>query len=507
MDPTANHVLVCIAVAGVREKQPYETLYIGPGMRDRCGAPAARARGAAAHLPRACRPASLKRFKGLGITAVAWNAECTRTERSTLPILVGTVDGLVYETEIERDAKYMAQVHRAVTDQVEPIHGLRFDRIRSRPEAPKYFVMLTTVNHSYQFVGPADMVETPMLGPVLAASNPNYRHNESPTPIQHSALSLFSMHPGPPEAFAWLAGFGVAYGYLDCKEPTKYHPRSGVPIETVMPGKFLLWAFAKDEPDRRPLSLVMTEFHILLLYPDRYEALCLLNQSIVASEPFPSGTTRGMSSLASDPVMEATYAVSPRTLYLIEAVDEKRDVWQLYLDQGEYAKALAHCGDNPIHADRVRSAQAEVMFENGDFEGAAQLFAQTKRSFEEVALRFLADGHTGALKTFLLHKLDELEAHEKTQLTMVCTWLVEIYLNTLNGLKDANDTEGYGALQDEFRGFLQNPKVQSNLDKPTAYDLIASHGNVEDLTFFATLIEDFERVIAHQRMGMMKSPD
>lgn len=34
-------------------------------------------------------------------------------------------------------------------------------------------------------------------------------------------------------------------------------------------------------------------------------------------------------------------------------------------------------------------------------------------------------------------------------------------------------------------------------DKPTAYDLIASHGNVEDLTFFASLIEDFERVISH----------
>jgi hypothetical protein len=78
---------------------------------------------------------------------------------------------------------------------------------------------------------------------------------------------------------------------------------------------------------------------------------------------------------------------------------------------------------------------------------------------------------------------------DKTQLTMICTWLVEIYLNTLNALKDEGDTEGYETVQNEFRGFLQLDRVQKNLDKPTAYDLIASHGNIEDLVFFAMLVE------------------
>jgi hypothetical protein len=114
-----------------------------------------------------------------------------------------------------------------------------------------------------------------------------------------------------------------------------------------------------------------------------------------------------------------------------------------------------------------------------------------------VALRFLQSGEIEALKSFLLRKLKTLQPREKTQLTMVCTWLVEIYLNTLNSLKDEGNTDGYRSLQNEFREFLQDPRVGQNLDKPTAYDLIASHGNVEDLTFFASLIEDFERVISH----------
>ena len=30
------------------------------------------------------------------------------------------------------------------------------------------------------------------------------------------------------------------------------------------------------------------------------------------------------------------------------------------------------------------------------------------------------------------------------------------------------------------------------------YNLIASHGNMEDLVFFADLMEDYEKVIGHQ---------
>ena len=86
---------------------------------------------------------------------------------------------------------------------------------------------------------------------------------------------------------------------------------------------------------------------------------------------------------------------------------------------------------------------------------------------------------------------------DATQLTILSSWLVEIYLNTLNTLRDKGDTENYSKVQGDFRSFLQHKVVRPNLDKPTTYDLIASHGNVEDLVFFATMTEDYERVITH----------
>ena len=89
------------------------------------------------------------------------------------------------------------------------------------------------------------------------------------------------------------------------------------------------------------------------------------------------------------------------------------------------------------------------------------------------------------------------------QATMICSWLVEIYLTNLNALKDV-DARKYEQLQNEFYKFLKdqtNPKGRksedSSVDKQTAYDLILSHGHVEALSFFANLVSDYEKVLQH----------
>lgn len=480
VDPTSNHILVCVANA--RERN-YETLYIPPGGQ---------------------KPVALKRFKGYAITAVAWNPDTKRDVRTTREILVGTSNGIVFEAEIDKVDKYFKQVHRlAEGESQEPILGLRIDRVKAPSpmrgggeNEKKYFIMMSTPRQSFQFVGAMDP-ETPIFQTVLG-TNQNRRYVELPGEIESSTLAFFAPYPSPPQTFAWSAGCGVSYGNFDFKNPTMYsgHTKQE-PIETVMKGSPKLWEYVKMlDGSHKPIAIAMTEFHIIMLFPDQYSVLCLLSEKIVMQEGLAAGTGRGMTGLAYDPVMESIYAFSPRNIFRIDAVNETRDVWQLYLDVGNYSEALKYC-DNPAQSDKVITAEAENLFTEGDFVKAADLFAKTQRSFEEVALRFLQSGEITALKSFLLRKLKTLRPREKTQLTMVCTWLVEIYLNTLNSLKDEGNVDAYKVLQEEFREFLQDPRVRANLDKPTAYDLIASHGNVEDLTFFASLIEDFERVISH----------
>jgi len=475
IDPTASHILAC--VTNSRDRGQTETIYI----------PTATS-----------KPISLKRFKGYAITSVAWSPDSRREDRSTREILLGTSNGLVFEAEIDKDAKYFKQVYRidCNSDRQEPVLGLRVDRVKSlRSDANKCFIMITTPRQSFQFMGAMDP-ELPIFQNVLVNSQ-NRRYFEVPGEIPHSTLAFFAQYPSPPTGFAWMAGCGISYGDFDFKKPTTYRPHAKQePIETVMKGEQTLWEYTKMADGRKPIAIAMTEFHIILLYNDQYDVLCLLNQKIVLSENFPS-QARGMVGMAFDPVMETIYAFSPRALFKIESINEVRDIWQLYLDQGNYTEALKYCEDNIAHADKVMTAEAEDLFSKGEMIKSADTFAKTQRSFEEVALRFLGANETMALKSFLLRKLKTLGGKEKTQLTMLCSWLVEIYLNSLNGLKDDGDIEGYRVLQDEFREFLQDDRVRLNLDKPTAYDLIMSHGNVEDLTFFASLIEDFERVVDH----------
>ena len=49
---------------------------------------------------------------------------------------------------------------------------------------------------------------------------------------------------------------------------------------------------------------------------------------------------------------------------------------------------------------------------------------------------------------------------DKTQMTMLIMWLIELYLNDLGGLKEENAKPKYEGLQEEFRKFLAQTKVK-----------------------------------------------
>ena len=93
--------------------------------------------------------------------------------------------------------------------------------------------------------------------------------------------------------------------------------------------------------------------------------------------------------------------------------------------------------------------QADHYFSRKEYVLAARYYAKSKRSFEEVSLKFVSSAGTGdgaalmpedqgklrkALKIYLLGKLRDLAANEKMQKTILCMWLVEMYLNEMNDL-------------------------------------------------------------------------
>ena len=81
---------------------------------------------------------------------------------------------------------------------------------------------------------------------------------------------------------------------------------------------------------------------------------------------------------------------------------------------------------------QLEKERSEWNEEREQFELAAELFAkQSFSSFEEVALQFVELDQEDALKTYLLEKIENIAPRDKTQRTMICTWLTEIFLHKL----------------------------------------------------------------------------
>ncbi|KAL6061226.1 tethering complex subunit [Balamuthia mandrillaris] len=481
------------------------------------------------------KPRNLSKMRGITIESIAWNTQ-NGSNAVTSEILIGSNDGRIFETVIEAKDKlfvegkerYFKPVYNMNEDM--PVTGLRYEKFPPTPSEPiKYFVMATTPTRIYQFIG----------GPTFEAVFSNYEHNpgfeELPGELNQSQLCFFSKYQGLPKRFAWLTGPGIYHGNLvfGSQNPgdsvtidTRLLPypartvddRSAVPsgVSPIASPPSFEAMRAAGSP-QIPLALILTEFHFLLLYEDKFQAISVLNDEIVHEEHLGRGAEGSrMQGMTVDPTVGSMWVYAEDSVYQLIVEKEDRHVWELYLEKGQFEAAINYC-QTPEQKDKVLCAQADYYFGKRSYELAAKYYSKTQKSFEEVALKFINMNERDALKTFLLGKLSNLSEKDATQKTLVCTWLTEIYINKLNHLRDSRLEDQHEMLLDEFKQFLDE-NHKDNLDKTTTYDLLASHGRMNELLYYAMLIQDYGRVIRHhvqngayeralQVMSKQTSPD
>ncbi len=322
-------------------------------------------------------------------------------------------------------------------------------------------------------------------------------------------------------SFAWLSHSGLFHGRL------VYNRRK--PGDSAI-GDSEIILFDTKSPI---LSVAITEFHTVVVQSDRIQiymqppGLCgpvtdpdapdivqvpISGLKVVFQEYF--SQSRGkLLGLTVDEHTDTIYAYTDSSVYKLMICDEERDVWRLYLEQALDPKsskeelfdiAFRLCKSDPKTRDIVLTAKADFYFRMGQYRNAANIYAKTTKSFEEVAIAFSNKGQQDALRIFLLNKLKFVLAkttneasREVTQLICICTWLTEIYLAKINELYDEREERKneYEAIKNEFKQFLETNK--NYLNKETTFNLISSHGQVSEVLFFALLIGDYERVLSH----------
>jgi hypothetical protein len=173
--------------------------------------------------------------------------------------------------------------------------------------------------------------------------------------------------------------------------------------------------------------------------------------------------------------------------------DEDRDVWSAFLAKGlatgsdEMFDLAYEYSKSKERKDNVTRSRAEFYFKEQKYEKAALYFGQSGLNFEEVVLRLLSvneslaallqplqakkDSAGNALKfvwlshnldlspirIYLLEVLKSLPPGSKSQRTLLCTWLCEIYLYQINKSTASNES-GKSTTIDvtpEFMSFLR----------------------------------------------------
>ncbi|KAG0051168.1 hypothetical protein BGZ83_004029 [Gryganskiella cystojenkinii] len=466
----------------------------------------------------------LTKIKGIVIESIAWNRSTDRpSESSTKEFLIGTRNGLVFEAELEpnvelfrKEERFFKQVYSLQASM--PITGMRMELFPG--SLRNYVIVAVTPTRIYQFIGKVSPAGGPgmigggsedraMFEHLFSKYEVNPGFSELPGDLPYSELHFFSpfqetQPQSTAKTFAWLTGPGIYHGNLVFGSQGAGDSVIDTPQLLPYPATRLDLEISTAVSEI-PIAIALTEFHFILLYKERIRAVNQLNNQIVFDEVIPVKARDEVIGMSVDTSMNTFWVYTGWTMFELVITKEDRDVWALYLEQKQYDTALQYT-KNPAQRDRVLTLQANHNFSQGRFMLSAKYYAQSTVAFEEVALKFVEREERDALRSYLLAKVDKLRKVDITQKTIICTWLVEIYLNKMNQLEDQTESSAadsdvqnlqaeQNVLEDEFKGFLETNKMY--LDKKTTYKLLASHGRTDQLLFYAVLIGDYERVITH----------
>lgn len=272
-----------------------------------------------------------------------------------------------------------------------------------------------------------------------------------------------------------------------------------------------------DKPaDAVSTSMVLTEFHYIVLYHNGliqfisrltnelvFECKCNIGRSV-------------MRGLAHDPRTNITFAYTENQLFEVHIDHESRNVWRMYLRNGQYDLAEQYARED-WQRDAIWTAAANHYFSQKLYKIAAEIYAKTTRSFEEVTLKFMNENATPALMVYLKEKLRIGHFQSEMQPTVLCTWLTELYLAKLNDIEAQQQLlqgtsyasglssnkggpslqalkDQFESVQEEFKAFLH--QYESTLNRPTIMGLITSYGRVEEMLEYARVVKAFDVIVA-----------
>ncbi|KAF1948705.1 hypothetical protein CC80DRAFT_430942 [Byssothecium circinans] len=468
-------------------------------------------------------PKTLSRLKGVGIESISWNP--SQPTASTREILVGASDGNVYEVYIEpssefyrREERYLKGVYKTNDG---PVTGLWTDIIPGRADLRR--IIIATPSSFLHFAGKVGRHGSEGSGSIFS----KLFDSESATVhelgnVSSGAASLLAVSPELQEApsfdhttaeriFGWLTSQGVLTGKLYLSSDTseiggkvlgeaKMLSRSQIPPSQTASGR-------ARKTQEYVQSMILSQWHILQLVEGRIVATNRLDDTIVLDQVVlePGQSALG---LVADIKKNTYWLFTSQEIFEIVITDESRDVWKIMLKAQQF-DAASQFAKTAHQKDAVATASGDYLVGKSQYMEAAAVYGRSTKPFEQVALTFINKGEQDALRRYLLTKLSTLKKSSIMQRMMVATWLTELYMAKLNTLDDTITTKAelsesmntaetqdqLSVIRKEYQDFVS--RYKADLDRKTVYEITSSHGREEELLYFATVVNDYNYVLAY----------
>ena len=239
-----------------------------------------------------------------------------------------------------------------------------------------------------------------------------------------------------------------------------------------------------------PISAIHTLNHIFILYKDCITVISKLTKNIVHTQYF---------QIEFEQMIFNEFAqgngnillITKNDLFQISLKEENKDIWKDYLEIGDFQNAQLFCGSNEIRK-RINRIEGELLYKNNKGgQAVSEKFAESDEKFEVVCLKFLMKKNYENLYNYIKKYIDNYKTDKKDekneyklQLNLICTWLVEIYINFV-------EAKELGPFRQMIR---ENKKY---LDQDIIYQLLQNYGRIDELIVFASIMGDYEKVISY----------
>ena len=374
----------------------------------------------------------------------------------------------------------------------ERIYGIKFFKTTKLKEnkSNSYYIIFATRTKLYQFTCPGEVTFRQLFekynkNPMLFNDCCKYfPHIPKKTKIfTGSDIDILYENDDIVDQFGWKTETGFCFGYFNFVEILHYELSNFIviPFEKINDK-------GKKESGLEPLSVTHTKNHIFILYNDCLTIISKITSNIIHTEYF-QNEFKGIIFNEFTGENGIVMLYSKNALFKISLEEENEDIWQDYLDTGDYNNALNCLNNNPKLTRKINRISGDEDFEAKDYMNSVKKYNASDEAFEIVCLKYLMENQIEALKSYCESYLQSnvnFKESGNLESNLIATLIIEIMLN--------NKNKKYAT--EDFRKFIRE-NLKYIKEGNIIYPLVKSYGKMNEYIEYASIIGDYESVVMH----------